>query len=509
MRCSVKILCVALLLLLTGGSAYGAELTNVMNAYTTEESITIFLKNEGQQVNQVYIGNESCDDFTVSENSSVRTIVLLDNSQSIKEEYRDNIKAFLTDLVAARKDGDTFTIATFAEDITYLAQDSNDYLDIKNKIENISFEDQESYFTKTLYDVLDELQKNDEVQYTRVIVIADGAENESLGYTDEELHEKIQSARIPVYTIGCLSEGNEENLKEMFAISRISNGKDYLLDETGIAEILQDITEDTDILRADITPPDEICDGTVRTVRLVFGDDYCTVELTMPFKASAEEAAPVSESAAAEGNTDETMTISDQEENLSVPDLPEIQIPIFLLIAVAVAGAAAAVIIIFIRRRKNQKEYRAEEEDTRWKEPPGKEGSRGAGRKTEIYGEENGGGKNSGRKTDYFGEPKTVRLCLQDTHDPSKTFEYPIRDRVRIGYDENRCQIVLHYRYVSSVHCEVIKKDKGYIVRDGGDTVVASTNGTFVNEKRATPELPLPSGAVLRLGAASFRVTFK
>lgn len=63
----------------------------------------------------------------------------MDNSLSIHERYREAIRDFLEELVAARSDGDTFVIATFAEDVTYLVEESNNYLDIKAKIDEGGF----------------------------------------------------------------------------------------------------------------------------------------------------------------------------------------------------------------------------------------------------------------------------------------------------------------------------------------------------------------------------------
>ena len=86
-------------------------------------------------------------------------------------------------------------------------------------------------------------------------------------------------------TIGCRTGANEENLKKMFSISRMSNAREYLLDETEPAEILQDILNGTDLIRVDIFPEDELCDGTRQPVRIGFGEDFCTVEAVMPFRA--------------------------------------------------------------------------------------------------------------------------------------------------------------------------------------------------------------------------------
>lgn len=470
----------------------------VMNAYTTQEGVTLFVESPGAGVEQVYIGNEACQSFTESELGATRTVVLLDNSLSIQEGYRQGIKTFLTDLVAARNDGDTFTIATFSEDVAYLTQDDNDYLAIKEKIDAITFANQKSYFTKALYQVLSDIAESGTIQYTRVIVIADGAENEELGYTDDELYQKIRAVQVPIDTIGCSTGDNAENLKKMFSLSRMSNGKDYLIDNTSLPDILQDIIqEENHLVRIDVTPTQAMSDGTVRSVRVNFaGGAYASAEIAMPFWAAAEPEPETETAPAVEPAAEQTGLLRPGE-------------PLFLALCAAAALVLVAVILVIAAAAKKKKKKKPAEPEPVDLSRIGHSSEtaliapRGAG-ETEIL---SGG---SSPRTEVMSEKKTVRLCLQDLKDPAKTFEYPIRDRVLIGANASVCQIVIDYdKYVSSVHCEVIAKGDGFVVRDGGGSVLASTNGTYVNDQKATPELPLPPHSVLRLGALKFRVTFQ
>ena len=486
-------------------SVKAEELRDVMGCHTGENSITVYLKNQEKEIDHIYIGNQECSDYETGEPGAVHTVAIIDNSLSIQEEYRETIKTFLTELTAARNEGDTFTIATFAENITYLVQDSSDYLKIREKVDSINFVDQESYLTKTLYTVMDDLQENSEDdRYTRIIIIADGAENEALGYTDEELTRRIEETCIPVYTIGCRTGANEENLKKMFSISRMSNAREYLLDETEPAEILQDILNGTDLIRVDIFPEDELCDGTRQPVRIGFGEGFCTVEAVMPFRAEtpvAETNVPEKAVEEAEEVEQTTVVLTEEDTGFPVPILLVAAFGIFLI-----AVIAAAVILV-----KKGKQKEPEQKDVDLSEI-------GHSRETLLSSQKSGDGTeilNQGQtagpaKTDIINGGKTVKLCLQDIHDPTKTFEYPLRGAVLIGKDEARCQVVINYnKYVSAVHCEILPKGNGYVVRDGGDTVIASTNGTFVDGVKAAPELALPAGSVLKLGEVSLKVTYR
>lgn len=492
-------------MILFSNLAYASESLSVMNAYTTEDLVTVFLKDQGEPVDHVYIGNEECTDYFIQEVGPVRTVIIVDNSLSIQEKYRSDIKEFLIDLVAARNDGDLFTIATFSEDVNYLVQESNDYLDIKNKIKELNFMNQDSYFTKTLYQVMDEVGTSKEIYYTRLIVIADGADDESLGYTDNELHKRIQSVKVPIYTIGCTTANNSENLKRMFALSRISNGRNYLIDDTGLSDIFQDILNDNNIIRVDLTPPGELCDGTYKSVRINSGDQYCITELMMPFKAAVSKVASEHTE-----QVEQTVEPSSMEfmEDKTVPET-NIQIP-WGPIAVIVIFVSIIFATLMMYLKKNKKiplDYKEVDISAigQFQNIPVVQKKQSTD--TELLDIKRMGEKNA---TEIFTDGQSMKLCLQDLQDSSKTFEYPVRDRVLIGKDRTRCQIVVNYnKYISAVHCEVIAKEHGFVVRDGGGNVSASTNGTFVDEKKAAPELPLPAGSVLRLGAVKFMVTYK
>lgn len=468
---------------------HAADLAAVKNAYTDADSIVLFVGAEEGEINHAYVGNDEAS-FRREETGPVRTVVVLDNSLSIRAEYRESIKTFLADLAASGKDNDTFTIATFAEDVTYLVQESDDYLDIKTQVEGLQFVNQDSYFTNTIYTVLDDIETCEEIKYTRIIVIADGIDNEKLGYTDGELDSRIKKAGFPVYSVGCASNGNEENLKRMFALSRLSGGKSYLLGDVSGQEILRDIVKDTDVMKIRIIPSDKACDGTTKVVRLSIGDDYCQTEVSMPFKTveeTTEEVEPET-TAAPEPEIEETQSRG----------MMKWAIPVAA--AVFLAAVAAAMMVTRQKRKKKTEETFNDLSGI------------GHSKETVI--------KKTGRResdtellngdTEIMGQGQALKLVLKDMDRPAKTFEYPLRDKVRIGRDASRCQIVIDYsKYVSSIHCEIVVKGNGLCVRDGGGDVIASTNGTFVNGKRVAPELPLPSGAVLKLGEVRLAVTYQ
>jgi len=487
------IVCMALL----GGTAQAAEKDSVMNGYTQEDSVVLYIKDDGQSIDNVFIGNEAAKSFQTEAAGDIRTIVLLDNSLSIASEYRDDIKTFLTDLIAVRGDGDLITIATFSEEIRYLVRDCNDYLEAKGQVEALEFINQDTYFNKTLYEVLNDLE-GDEIKYTRIIIIADGVENEKLGYTQEELHKKITEAKIPIYTLGCSTKGNEENLKQMFALSRLSNGNSYLMDDYSTDEILRSIRDDSKVLKLRIVPQENACDGSRQNVRVSFGEDFCQTDVVMPFIEKVEESQEAVTKAPETTAAQEPAPVEPEAE----PQEQAKSFPVLLLIGV-LAGIGILAGLIWMIRSKGKRDTKAAGYER--KESFSMSTSSGEG--TEILGVAPEKNPNS---TEILVQKSSVKLILQDTKQVEKSFEYPLRDKVVIGKDKRKCQIVVDYDgSVSGVHCEISKRGTQYFVRDVGTNGIASTNGTYVDGQKATPELPLRSGSVLKLGRVSFKVNFR
>ncbi len=510
---AISMLCCMTLLISMIANA--AELAAVMNAYTCSDSVVLFVKDQGREIDNVYLGNDEAQEFKKEDGGPVRTVVVLDNSLSINKKYREGIKAFLTDLAAARGDGDTFTIATFAENLTYLVQDSGDYLEIKAQIDGLQFENQDSYFTNVMYTVMNDISKYEDIKYTRVIVIADGVDNEALGYTDDELNKKIQAIRVPIYSVGCTSKGNEENLKKMFALSRLSNGKSYLLDDVSGTQILQDIGADSQAVKITVIPQDKSCDGSVRPVRIAFGEDYAAAEVAMPFKA-AEETTAEETATEAETQPETTAPTEAATEPETEPAEEEGGIPVVLfgILGVLAVVIAAAIIVLVKKKKPREQETSIDLSGighSRDTVITGNQGNRAAGTGgTEILNRGSQSGSGGGSETNILRANNAIKLVLQDMDNPSKTFEYPLRDKILIGRDASRCQIAIDYStYVSGIHCEVVSRGGSLFVRDGGGDVIASTNGTFVNDKRVAPELPLPSGSILKLGQVRLKVSYK
>ena len=123
-----------------------------------------------------------------------------------------------------------------------------------------------------------------------------------------------------------------------------------MLDETEPAEILQDILNGTDLIRVDIFPEDELCDGTRQPVRIGFGEDFCTVEAVMPFRAETPVAETnVPEKAVEEAEEVEQTTVVLTEEDTGFP-VPILLVAAFGIFLIAVIAAA----VILVKKGKQK-----------------------------------------------------------------------------------------------------------------------------------------------------------
>ncbi len=82
--------------------------------------------------------------------------------------------------------GEQFTIAVFSDEINYLVEKCSDYAQVKQAVDNITYNNQETYLTDVLYHLLSEIKEEDNTEnkapLRRIVIISDGVDNKSIGY---------------------------------------------------------------------------------------------------------------------------------------------------------------------------------------------------------------------------------------------------------------------------------------------------------------------------------------
>lgn len=525
----IKILAPVLLLALLGAPvSLAAESGTVYSAKTQADDLVMYIENPGEYSQiECQIGTQMCETVTASplteEAVPLETIFLIDNSLSVTEEYRPAISDILTQLAANRMDGEIFTVAVFSTEIQYLLEDSNDYTQVKAAIDSITYQDQETYLTDVLYELLEELRASDDSRLTRIVIVSDGVDNKEIGYTKEELYSLLNNHICPIYTLGCTYNGNSEELENMFSLSRRTGGESWLLDDVSDnMEVVSGIAALNDALKVTITPKAEDCDGTTKGISLTLtGAEQVqySVEMQMPFAQNSKAAEE--EDTAADVPAENTETLADTsspETNESAETLnPVIKTSEGLPIPLIAGGAALVLIlvivcVILLKKKGKKDEFQPAPDSiitgTAGRQPSGSSSGAGAAdsgqkpnptRATHMVSKEQSGTGDKERRTLYVWGKK---VYLTDVNDPRQEFSASLQSgEILAGWDSD-CQICIRYNdTVSGKHLSIREKNGAVVVKN-----LSRTNPLAVNGKTAEGEVELHTGDVLTLGEINMRV---
>lgn len=458
----------------------------VMETFTGDSTISVYVKGvENTTETSVQIATTVMDKVDVQMVSELekpmQTLVMIDNSLSISEENRNKILDFLQNLIADRLSGEEICIAVFGEDITKLTDFTNDYGILKKAVENISYGQQNTYLTDVLYDLLaEEYQNNEEDVYRRIVVISDGFDNKSIGYTKDELYSLLKDIHIPIYTIGCLDETNQEGLENMFSLSRMTSAGEFLLDNTEDTwDIAEEMRQDRDIAKFVITPPEDMLDGAKEMLKIETADNVSlTAELTMPqqiYEESKEEP-EMEETGAEEAET---------KQKTSIPVLP---------IAGFVVVVVIAAVILVLKKNKGKPDFREATEIIPDDVPQENDD------KTEIIGAIQETDNEDSTVLIWQQEAK-YQVILTDINSSTKSFQTPMNQSLVIGRKKGECDVVFDYdKSISGRHCEISVRNGKFYLKD-----LQASNGTYINGNRVLTETEIVSGNILKLGRLELR----
>lgn len=501
--------------------------TRVIQSEYADASLRLYISGlEADGDDLLYqIGNEQVDIKSVKklEESGipVRTLLMLDNSLSISEANRGRAKELMKAIADSHTDGEEIRVALFDEQVNYLTDYTSDYEAAKNAIEGIEYINQETYLTDALYGVLDERDDGKTEGYQRIVIISDGVDNKPIGVTKDELYDRIKKEPVQIYTIGSLGKDNNEELKNMFALSRLTYGQDYILDETDDAsEVTNRLRQDlSDISVVEAELPIELQNGASAESQLTLPDGrklQCSVRL--PFGLKEDE--PVTEEAEPEPVPDpepepQPETVSEEQPETPEPEPePENGPPLFIIPIVLVAAVAAYVLILLRNKKKNNTQTEiytssaaapmvsgiqtgADDERTVIDEPQPKQ----------VYDDRTViDGDDRTVITGGYGQGMPVAtLVLTDQNMNGREFTCPLSGEVVIGRRHNENGLVIDYDHsISGRHCMVHGMGGRYFVQD-----LHSTNLTKLNGEVIYGDTELHNGDTLTLGRVVFRVDIR
>lgn len=473
----------------TSIQASAAAECSLQQILANEEEIIAYIECDSS-INSVnaQVSQYPCGNVTVvpAEDISIHTVILLDNSLSITEINRENIKSILKQYLQNLPENEVVSLAVFGEEIQFLAEKSNNVDEMIQLVDEIAFHNQDTYLTDYLFQLLDKIEKD--LEYTRFVVISDGVDNKTIGITKDELTSKLQKISRPIYTIGHVYKENVNELKNLFALSRVTGGKELLIDDfEEISMIEKEIHDFSNTYAVKMTVPSSVMDGERRSVLFNISTDDGDVELTgevsMSFGLVEESESATETETESESEPEPEPEPTPEPDSIPEPE-PEPEtgsVKISTLAGIIVLAVAVVVLIIYQGKKKKTQS-----------DAPAAAGQRQDKDDNRNEIEEDGTMILAGR---YL-------LILRDTSNPEKIFRYPLDHHVVVGRNVDMVQIAIDYNLtISGRHCEFYIRNNQFFIRD-----MNSANHTYLNGRMVRDEMEIVSGNTVRLGEVEFNV---
>ncbi len=492
--------------------AQAAQPGEIVGVRTQNGEAVVYVQSPGEvQEISCQVGTVSCDvgeyEQLEKEQVPVKTLLLLDNSLSVKAQYREKIKEIMNMIAANRIQGEQITVAAFSDTITYLLNDSEDSEAVIQAVNGMGYIDQETYLTDVLYNVIQEWKNESDMSFRRIILVSDGVDNKAGGYTKEELYSLLKLYGCPIYTVISPSE-SEEASKYMSSLSRLTKADSWILDENADAsQIAETVAVGNETLKIVVGLPENICDGTEKALRLTMNvgeqEISASAQMQMPFGDAAveteEETADISAETQAETAEEQIKDLTEEPKDGAWKQ----QIT-WMAGAAAVLIAVLLVVLIAVKRYKRAKignEFVTAPEDAYIHRDTLKDVNEKKKPEKNVPKI-----KNSDETEMVWMDEISSALVLTDTRNPAKRFEVPIDGSVVVGRSaEQGCQVVLDYdTSISRRHCEIYMQDGKLRVRD-----LQSKNGVCVNGIKVDKEADLENDSVLTLGKVELKVMLR
>lgn len=510
MRTGKRVVCGTLgiiMLIFFSFSAQADGNGRIFNSVITEDTAYIYTS-APDNFNSVscQIGTEEAQEIRsqkVSDiSNSMETYLLVDNSLSIKEEYRDKVKEIAQAVISGRVENESITLATFDTELHVLADKSTDINALAEIVRQIEYKNLDTKLTDVLYQLYQSFESGAFHGVRRVIVISDGAEYQKVGYTQEEVLSKVKKYHYPIYTVGCRYKDNDTELENMFRFSRDSDGAYWLIDEIqDMSSLTGKMDEMKNAVMVEAKIPESMGDGSEKGIKLTFhtgsGDEVVSLKETMPFMVAKETEQITETETVPETQTEETeeLTIAETETETEIQEEKHESgiLPVAAIAVVIVVAGAIVAIIIFKKKKTSDGD-----------ENPGDILSDLFDQTRDI---KNQGGtvlldeKEGATEILYDDQPGAeiqYHIRLTDIHNASSIQEFWLKENESKSIGRKWGAVDIAYedeRTVSSRHCELSTRDGNVYIKD-----LRSSNGTVVDGERIEDDTILYSGSILKLG---------
>ena len=517
---SVLLLAVCTQLIVLPGMVrvYADEDARIMQTTWDEERVKLYVRNTSPSDDiGIQFGmdaSESVRSYAVSDDENpMRTLIMVDNSLSIPSGSRQKVIETIQSILLGHGQGEKIRLATMSDQVTYLTDSfSDDYLALSNTAASIQYFDQETYLTDVLCDVISELNQEPYLGYTRIIIISDGVDNKQFGLTRDELYEALSKTPYPIMTIGCYTGKNDEDLANMFAISRKTGAEYCILEQTDVQAIASMTAEENQMTVFEAQIPEAAKTGGRQNIQLVLADGTeLQTEAAVPFGQRAQEpekeAEPEVEAAPEPvADTEPVKEPEQAEQSSNENNAFRFLIPVAL---VAIIAAVAAWMIA-----KTKKDKKTGNENTTGSDAQIRDFVSTDDEKTVL----------DSSMFESSDHDKTVLITpdghddsyhhyiitLTAVNDPTRTFRGELtdspQDKLRIGRKSDNDIIIADDPNVSRYHCSISCRNHSFFIEDNKDT----SNPTVFNERitlRQGLEQLIVSGCTLKIGKRTYTFT--
>ena len=510
--------------------AYAAERTVIVGTVTDNKKVSVYVK--GFAESDSFTALVGSKEVKISEKSTVakdpipmKTLLLVDNSVGADQNTKKMFSSFMENYVADKGSHEMISIGVFGEKYSICVDYTDDYVTLINAVKGISYAERKTYLTDVLYEIAEKNKENTETSYRRVVLLTDGVEDESIGYTRDELYGLLEENRFPVYVLGSKTKNNSSQLESAFAVSRKSGAKSYILNEVDdMLDVAEELKDDEKIVRLSFVLDDDMLDGSEKTVKISNGSSSATAEIRMPQKAVSESSSALAQeplnisidedmttgsakkddakTTKGDGSPrsifDEITEITEEKKDESFADkLINFFKNYWLYFAIGGGVLIILIIVLIIVHSSRKKKKMSEPEQVNQFEQPA----------DPYYQMPADLGSDETVKINYapdvdsdatvrLWENKTAYVFLQDVNRPEMSFRQIVNGTMTIGRSASKNMIVINYdKSISGRHCEITLKEGVFYIKDSG-----SSNGTFVNNERITGETALNNGDYINLG---------
>ena len=527
---SAMICAVSVAFCITPDCVYASSDYTVMQCFTNKDYISVYVNSSDKKIESAdcQIGRLAAEKVEVSlvadKDIPIRTLFLLDNSKSITQQYRPIINDIINQVVDGHLSGEEFRIATIDTDIHYLTDFTSDYELLKKTIESIQYDNQDTYYSDLMYNVLKDLAEEKDSVYLRVVIVSDGADDMSLGVKGTEVVDIAQASNIPVYSLGVKNKNNEERLKNMFEISRKTNALYYSLDEVDVEQVVKGLALDRNNTEIKIYPSEEQLDGKVQSLKLTVntadGSKDILIDVKMPFGDAASNIATteaVEESS--EDSSDEVSTESTAEEQPVIEknddqdidaesDDSSITMDQVLL---AVLAILIGILLLYTLKKKKNPKKEAEKKRNNTKRVTQESASDKISKENIDKSQQEQDDRTVLDSDEMIQPPveehkkigNTRFVTIAKKNDPTSMKRFYADKRIVIGRDKDLNDYSLPTdRKVSSQHCYIEADQSGRVLLYD----LNSTNGLVCNGEKVSKQKELSNESTLILGSTELIV---